>query len=186
MKPDKFEESKKDIKRILLISYNCFEIYNKFWFLRAPNMVGKNDAELNVKMYKDFGNMFVTFEESLLCTFSIIFRQLFDKRSDSVSLYSVNKVFNKNLGKEIDELSKNYDIQIIIELRHKFFAHRDNTGKYNKRLIPSYDSIKEIYNQIYHLFWKITGEHIFLVDSSADELESLFLAIKKSNSRRFL
>lgn len=179
-------EIKREITRILLISNNCFELYNKFWFLRSPNEVGLGDAEINVKIYKDFGQMFTTFEESVLVTFSVIFRQLFDQRPDSVSLYKLNHIFGFRINdQEIDKIKNNKDVQMITRLRHKFFAHKDYPIK-NQRILPAYDSIKKIYSEISELYAKITNQNILIISqASTDELESLFWFIKKSNSRRF-
>lgn len=179
------EEIKIDIRRMVIVSYHTHSLFSQFWFLRASNIVGQDQAELNVKIYKDFGSMFTTFEESCLVTFATIFRQLFDHRKDVVSLYYLNSEFGKSYKSEIDELKNSENVEKIIELRHKFFAHKDNTGEYIKRIVPPSEVVKEIYAKIWDLYGKITGEPAFLHDISADELTSLFKIIEKSNPRRF-
>ncbi len=179
------EKIKNDIRRMIIVSHHAHSLFNRFWFLRAPNIVGQAQAELNVKIYKDFGSMFTTLEESCLVTFATIFRQLFDHRKDVVSLYYLNSEFGKNYKLDIDKLKNLESIKKIIKLRHKFFAHKDNTGEHVQRVVPSNEDIKEIYSKIWDLYGKITGEPAFLHDVSADELASLFKIIEKSNPRRF-
>lgn len=181
----KQEQSKQEIRMILLISKNCYEIFNEFSLLRSPNIVGLEQAEVNVKIYKDFGNMFLSFEEATLCTFSVIFRQLFDSRKDSTSLYLLDFEFKSDLRNEIDDLKNNKEIQMIIDLRHKFFAHKDNSGKHIQRIVPSDEAVKNIYDEILRLFNKITGDVIILHTPSQDELGGLFFVIQKSNPSRF-
>lgn len=179
------EDIKTDINRMLLISRSHYDVWFSFWLLRAPNEVGSEQANLNLKIYKDFGQLFVTTEESVLTSFSVIFSQLFDSRKDVVSLYSLNKEFNSGLEKEIDNLRKSDVVEKILKMRMKFFAHNDITGKYIKRVMPSDNDIEKLFNDICSLFNKITGQVIIHHVVAGQELVALFKTIEKSNPRRF-
>lgn len=179
------EQIEKEIRIMLLLSRSYYDTWFKFWLLRAPNEVGQKQAELNLKIYKDFGNLFVTFEESVLTSFSVIFSQLFDRRKDVVSLYFLNQKFNKNFEEEITALRDDGAVQKILTMRMKFFAHNDNTGKHLKRIMPSDIAISEIFSEMVKLFEKITGQMIILRGVTNDELSALFSTIEKSNPRRY-
>jgi hypothetical protein len=175
-----------EVSRAILISQTCSNLLYQFWFLRAPNIVGQQRAEVNVKIYKDYGQMFTVFEEAVLATFSVMFSQLFDYRSDSVSLYDLNTKFKADLMEEITELGKDPGIMQIITLRHKFFAHRDNTGKHFLRLFPPKERTSELFDVILNVYGRITGRPmIFPADLASDELITLFDVILRSNPRRY-
>lgn len=185
IKKPNFDEVKTNIRRMIVISYCAHSLYKQFWFLRSRKMVGQTKAESNVKIYKDFGSVFSTFEESCLTSFTVIFNQLFDKRSDVFSLYYLNSKYGKNYENKIDKLRNSKEAESIIKLRHKFFAHKDNSGQYIDRIVLSSNSIEKVYRQICDLYGEITGENILIHDTSADDLHSLFELIRKSNPGRF-
>ena len=179
------EEIKTNVRRMVVVSHYAHSLYKEFWFLRSRKMVGQIEAEKNVRAYKNFGYMFSTFEESSLIAFTVIFSQLFDNRSDVISLYNLNIECGQNYKSKIDNLKKSKEVESIIKLRHKFFAHKDNTGKHNNRIVLSSDSIEGLYRQICDLYGEITGEDILIHDTSADELHSVFDIVREASNRKF-
>jgi len=145
----KFQEYLKRLRSIYLRSLCAFRTFDTIERLRAPNIVGKEEAHENVKTMNRFNNFFVITKHALNFYFLIELSRILDDAKQSLHL---DKLINfaqsnkKKLG--VSEFKKNNpDRAFLQELVNRYEGIReDDFEKINKMLEETKDIRVKIKN----------------------------------------
>lgn len=181
-------------KEKLIIRYflgNIFEAKSAYteWKMvhhaRSVGVVSKVMAERYTEIQKQYGSFFTLTERACLISFVILICQVFDKRSDSMSLEKVDKKAYQDFFDENKVV-----IEQLKEVRHNIFAHRNIQIDPKGILIPSVDDLDMFFSNLENLYntlsLKVDNSTAWFdnVENLKREIEFLYMNLERGDMMR--
>lgn len=155
---------------------------------RSTGMMPPDMAEHYIKIQNYHSGFFPSVENAFLFQFVIKVLHSFDSRTDSFSLYVVDKVLTEKFVLENEKI-----INALKSVRNKIFAHRDisiNQETSKNYTIPSMNDLDQFFNNLIEFYNSLT----LIVDDSSTvfnnayeikkEIEFLFMNIQRGERAR--
>lgn len=125
------------------------KVFDEFNKLSATNIVGKKNAEANVKIFNFYKYFFLTSKEAVRCFFMIELAKFFDEdaRKQTLSIQNIIHYAEKRIESfSVDEFHKYHNERYIIpELFEKFKAlTKSDLNKIKKRLKRNKNRIENL------------------------------------------
>lgn len=168
-------------------SISAYSAWKMLYFSKSKGIVAENRVDSYVKIQNFHSNFFVTAEKAFLNNFVIKILHPFDKRNDSFSLYKVDKEKTEKFVEDnklvLDKLKN---------VRHKLFAHRDQSAKSRTFQLPSIIEMDTFIKNLVGFYNVITSktDNSATVFSNAEEvmrdIELLFMNLERGETIRKL
>lgn len=169
-------------------SINAYSSWKMILGSRSSGMIPADMAERYVKIQTYHSDFFLGAERAFLFQFVIQILHSFDPRTDSVSLYQVDKNTTEKFVLENEKV-----IQALRDVRNKIFAHRDiktNQEKLNEYKIPSMNDLDQFFKNLidfYNSLTNITDRSHTAFDNAYNikhDIENLFMNVQRGETIR--
>lgn len=169
-------------------SISAYSAWKMILASRSSGMVPPNLAERYVKVQNYHSSFFVGAERAFLFQFVIQILHSFDPRTDSASLYQVEKNATEKFVSENVKV-----IQSLRDVRNKIFAHRDiktNQEKLNDYKIPPMNDLDQFFKNLitfYNSLTKDVDKSTTVFNNAYDikhDIENLFMNIQHGETVR--
>ena len=164
-------------------SLSAYSAWKMILASRSSGMVPSNLAERYVKVQSYHSNFFIGAERAFLFQFVIQILHSFDKRTDSASLYQVDKSTTEAFVSENTKV-----IQALRDVRNKIFAHRDmktSQEKLNEYRIPPMNDLDQFFKNLIEFYNSLTKDvdrSSTVFDNAYDikhDIENLFMNVQR-------
>lgn len=134
--------------------FEAFCAYNAWKMLsysRSNSVVSDEMARRYTEIQNYHTSFFIIAEKSFLLSFVVLILHAFDRRSDSYSLYKVDKEKTQEFVN-----SNNSTLKNLTKLRHELFAHRNTKANTETYSVPSIECLDNFFEQLITLYNNIT------------------------------